>query len=162
MIDRTELLRMIMETNPGQSPAYVLEQYTVYLKGLSNIHGETLAPQGSLCEENKDCTTQEEKTDEKVAKPSLTCGYTKRSLVVNPKEAIKSDEILCCLCGKSCQVLTERHIATHNGLSREGYLKLCSYPADQNLMSEKHLTRMKANVVKAQRARREKKAKSEK
>ena len=92
----------------------------------------------------------------KPEKQSLTCGYTKRSLKVKPDEAIQDDAIYCCICGKACQTLTERHLASHNGLSREGYLKLCGYPAGQPLMSRKHLERMQANVLKAQQARKAK------
>ncbi len=159
MIDRTELLRMIMETNPGQSPAFILEQYTSYLKGLTDIHGETFAPQGALCTEGKECK-QEEKVEEKSAKPSITCGYTKRNLKVKPEDAIKEDKIICCICGKEGQTLTERHLMTkHNGITREGYLKLCGYPTTQILMSENHLARMKNNVLKAQQARKSKKRK---
>ncbi len=160
MIDKTELLRMIMETNPGQNPAFILEQYNSYLKGLTTIHGENFAPAGALCGEGQDCA-QEEKVEEKPTKASLTCGYTKRKLMVKPEEAITRDKITCCICGKEGQTLTERHLATHNGLSREGYLKLCGYPATQALMSERHLARMKSNVLKAQEARKAKKKKTD-
>ncbi len=159
MIDRTELLRMIMETNQGQSPAFILEQYTAYLKGLTGIHGENFAPAGVPCTEGEECAS-EDKNEEKPVKVSITCGYTKRKLKVKPEDAITRDKITCCICGKEGQTLTERHLATHNGITREGYLKLCGYPATQALMSEKHLARMKTNVMKAQEARKAKKKKS--
>ncbi len=158
MIDKTELLRMIMETNPGQTPTFVLEQYASYLKGLTNIHGDNFTSLNVANDENQECE-KEVNSEEKQAKPSLTCGYTKRKLVVKPDEAIQRDVIYCCICGKEGKTLTERHLAKHNGLTREGYLKLCGYKADQRLMAERHLARMKNNVMKAQEARKAKKEK---
>ncbi len=154
MIDKTELLRMIMENNPGQSPAFILDQYTVYVKGLNNISGENFLAQ-TLDNENQELTL-ENNVDEKQVKPSLTCGYTKRKLKVKPEDAIQRDVIICCICGREGKTLTERHLSTHNGLTREGYLKLCGYDAKQPLMSERHLARMKNNVMKAQEARKAK------
>ncbi len=165
MIDKTELLRMIMETNPGQPPNVILEQYSLYLKGINDIHGGNCHNSGALASMTSACPTesQEENIEPatKEAKPSLTCGFTKRKLKVKPADAIKEDKIICCICGKEGQTLTERHLITHNGLTREGYIKLCGYPKDQALMSEKHLNRMKANVMKAQNARRAKKKKQD-
>ncbi len=160
MIDRTELLRMIMENNPGQNPAFVLEQYTLYLKGLTSIHGENFAPTGACCEASAECNT-EEVVDAKQTKASLTCGYTKRDLKVKPKDAIKEDKITCCICGKEGQTITGRHLAHHNGITPEGYKKLCGYSADQPLMSAAHLASMKKNVMKAQEARKSKKRKAD-
>ncbi len=159
MIDRTELLRMIMETNSGQSPEYILHQYAQYLKGIEDIHGcvgTALVASPNLIEGQEEIAeTAKEK------KASLTCGYTKRKLKVKPENAITEDSITCCICGESGQTLTERHFNKHNGLTREGYLKLCGYPKDQALMSFRLLKRMKANVVKAQNARRAKKKKTD-
>ncbi|MDE7065621.1 MAG: MucR family transcriptional regulator, partial [Desulfovibrionaceae bacterium] len=69
------------------------------------------------------------------------------------EEAIQDDKILCCICGKERQALTEKHLMSHNGLTREGYLKLCGYEPGQALMSKAHLNKMKSNVLKAQQAR---------
>ncbi len=158
MIDQTQLLRMIMENNKGKSPAFILEQFSEYLKGLNLIHGDSLDSQNSTCAENKECK-KEEKTQEQTTKNSLTCGYTKRNLKVKPETAIQKDQITCCLCGKAGKVLTERHLKSkHNGLTRQGYLKLCGYPEDQVLMSENHFASMKVNVSKAQQAKKDKKA----
>ena len=52
--------------------------------------------------------------------------------------------------------INARHLAAHNGLTKEGYLKLCAYPADQVLMSLNHLAKMQAQVRKAQKAREKK------
>ncbi len=158
MIDRTELLRMIMETNPGQSPAYIMEQYAIYLKGLEGIHiASNLSSFGNALpdtEVNEDVKAQNLK---KEIKKSLTCGYTKRNLKVKPEDAITNDKIICCICGKSGQTLTSRHLVTHNGITPEGYKKLCGYDADIPLMSKKHFSLMKKNVILAQEARKKKK-----
>ncbi len=156
MIDRTELLRMIMETNPGQSPAYVLEQYSTYLKGLDNIHGCCCA---SGLQNLEDVKASDEVKKE--GKASLKCGFTKRNLKVKPEDAISNDKIFCCICGKEGQTLTARHLATHNGITVEGYKKLCGYPSTQPLMSKNHFNRMKKNVLKAQAARKANKKKKE-
>jgi len=91
---------------------------------------------------------------------SLTMGYTKRNLKVKPQDAIKKDTIACCICGKSMTSINARHLASHNGLTKEGYLKLCGYPVDQVLMSLNHLAKMKTQVLKAQKAREKKQKES--
>ncbi len=151
MIDKTELLRMIMENNPGQSPKFVLEQFNVYLKGLDDVHAGTFV---SAAPEAVDVV---EPALVKEPKSSLTCGYTKRNLKVKPETAIRDDVIICCLCEKEGKTLTEKHLATHNGLTREGYIKLCGYPEKQALRSKNSLARIKNNVLKAQLARKAKK-----
>lgn len=155
MIDNMELLRMIMENNHGQPAPFILEQYAIYKAGLTEINsrfsGGVTSPETV---ENMSAIDATEKVPApKVEKESLTCGYTKRNLKVKPADAIQDDKITCCICGKECQTLTERHLVTHNGLTRAGYLKLCGYAKDQPLMSRTHLARMKANVLKAQKAR---------
>ncbi len=154
MIDKTELLRMIMQNNQGQSPKFVLEQYNIYLKGLEDVHAGTFINATPMSTEQTETT---ETQPVKETKASLTCGFTKRNLKIKPEDAIRDDNILCCICGKECKTLTEKHLATHNGITREGYIKLCGYPAKQPLMSKNHLARMKNNVLKAQQARKSKK-----
>ncbi len=159
MIDKTELLRMIMENNAGQSPEFIMEQYKTYLNGLEELKTVPACPtvDAGVAVKTEEEVAQDALAVRKKNKESLTCGYTKRSLKVKPGEAIQEDKIFCCICGKECQTLTERHLATHNGLSREGYIKLCGYPKDQSLISIRHLARMKSNVMKAQAARKAKK-----
>jgi predicted transcriptional regulator len=89
-------------------------------------------------------------------KESLTRGYTRRSLKVKPQNAITKDAIICCICGKSMNSINARHLASHNGLTKAGYLKLCDYPANQVLMSLNHLAKMRTQVHKAQKAREKK------
>ena len=158
MIDNMELLRMIMENNPGQPATFILEQYAVYKAGLMEINGRFVAgaPMAELVEAAAQAEQQETMQAPKAEKESLTRGYTKRSLKVKPADAIHDDKIICCICGKECQTLTERHLASHNGLTREGYLKLCGYAPTQSLMSNNHLQRMRNNVIKAQKVRKAK------
>ncbi len=154
MVDKTELLRMIMETNPGQSPAFVLEQYAAYLKGLDGIHGPASA--GTIVENDESTSNTDE--GKKETKTSLTCGYTKRMLKVKPEDAITNDKIICCICAKEGKIITSRHLATHNGITPEGYKKLCGYAKDQSLMSIRHFNNMKKTVLKAQMARKKNKS----
>lgn len=151
-MERLELLRMIMENNPGHPVAFILEQYAAYMIGLANIDSTFIAPNSVLDVQDTALQTVAVQTG-KDKKPSLTCGYTKRHLKLNPADAVMADKIICCLCGKECKTITARHLATHNGLTREGYIKLCGYDKDQPLMALDHLARMKANVLKAQSAR---------
>ena len=152
MIDNMELLRMIMENNPGQPASFILEQYAIYKAGLMEIDGR-FAAAVQVSDVMEALAQAEAQEAPKAEKQSLTCGYTKRQLKVKPADAIQDDKIFCCICGKECKTLTERHLASHNGLTREGYLKLCGYAANQPLMARKHLERMRANVQKAQKAR---------
>jgi predicted transcriptional regulator len=93
----------------------------------------------------------------KPEKESLAIGYSRRSLKVKPQDAIQKDSVFCCICGKSMHSINARHLSAHNGLTREGYLKLCGYPANQVLMSLNHLKKMQAQVTKAQKARKQNK-----
>ena len=161
MSENMELLRMIMENNAGQSPSFILKQYAIYKAGLTEINkkcGTQLTP------ENMEAlaATTDAVTAGKDAKSSPTVGYTKRSLKVNPAEAIQQDKVICCICGAERKTITSSHLATHNGLTREGYLKLCGYPADQKLMSHSYYEKMKKYATKAQEARRSKREKKAK
>lgn len=156
MINDMELLKMIMETHPEQSPSFILEQYASYKKGLAEI--DTRLASGEQVGNAVEAMTVGETVEaappaQKTKKESLTKGYTRSNLKVKPEEAIQDDKIFCCICGKECQTLTEKHLMSHNGLTREGYLKLCGYESGQALMSKAHLDKMKRNVLKAQQAR---------
>lgn len=159
MIDNMELLRMIMENNPGQPASFVLEQYAIYKTGLIEINSRfASAAIADVMEGLAQAEAATATPTAKAEKKSLTGGYTRRSLKVKPEDAIQDDAIFCCICGKKCLTLTERHLIGHNGLTREGYLKLCGYDANQPLMARNHLERMKVNVLKAQKARKIKQA----
>lgn len=59
----------------------------------------------------------------------------RRNLKCDPKEAIKADSIICCVCKKSFKILNSRHLKSH-GISVEEYKELCRYPKEQLLMSQ--------------------------
>jgi predicted transcriptional regulator len=153
-------LTAIIESNPGIG---MEDAWKMYRELITRVHalnsqlktGET----GSLPEAASD---DQSPADSKPVKESLTKGYTKRSLKVKPEDAIKKDAIFCCICGKSMASINARHLASHNGLTKEGYLKLCGYPADQALMSLNFLAKMKVQVQKAQKARVKKQGESAK
>jgi predicted transcriptional regulator len=155
-MEEKRLMTAIVASNPGIN---VEDAWKVYRELVTRVH--TLNSQlkfgepGSLIE-NADSGQGSEAP--KAAKGHLTKGYTRRSLKVKPQDAIKKDAITCCICGKSMTSINARHLASHNGLTKDGYLKLCGYPADQVLMSLSHLAKMKKQVLKAQQAREKKRS----
>jgi len=153
-MEQLELMTAIIESNPGIS---VEDAWKMYRELVTRVHALN-----SQLKVGEPCSLAESPCDgqgpEDAKKESLTKGYTRRSLKAKPQDAIQKDVIICCICGKSMSSINARHLASHNGLTKEGYLKLCGYPADQALMSLSHLTKMKAQVVKAQKAREKKKA----
>jgi len=155
-MEELELMTAIIESNPGIS---VEDSWKMYRELVTRVHALNsqlkLGEPGSLPESAGDGQSPEET---QAVRATLTKGYTRRSLKVKPQDAIKKDTITCCICGKSMSSINARHLAAHNGLTKEGYLKLCGYPADQALMSQNHLSKMKAQVVKAQKAREKKQA----
>lgn len=158
MISDAELLKLVMERYPEQPAQFVIEQFTFMKAGLiqannklAGLDAEGLAESVCSCEEFQ----KGEQADAVAPKKK----YTRRNLVVKPEEAIAEEEITCCICGKTFQNLTAKHIQSHD-LSVEEYKKLCGYAADQKLISAKLLNKLQANVLKAQQAR-EKKQKAE-
>ena len=145
-----ELLTAIISSNPGIS---VEDAWKMYQQLVTRVH--TLNSQLKTGEPG---TVLEDAEQAPEVKESLTKGYTRRSLKVKPQDAIQKDTIACCICGKSMVSINARHLASHKGLTKEGYLKLCGYPANQVLMSLSHLKKMQAQVVKAQNAREKKQA----
>ena len=149
-----DLLKAIIASNPGIN---VEDAWKMYRELVTRVHALN-----SQLKVGEPCSLPESPCDgqgpEDAKKASLTKGYTRRSLKVKPQDAIQKDTIACCICGKSMSSINARHLASHNGLTKEGYLKLCGYPADQALMSLNHLSKMKAQVVKAQKAREKKQA----
>ena len=153
-MEKLELMTAIIGSNPGIN---IEDAWKMYRELVTRVH--TLNSQLKVGEPDalSDVVGNgQHSEDEKTVKEPLTKGYTRRSLKVKPQDAIKKDSITCCICGKSMTSINARHLASHNGLSREGYLKLCGYPADQILMSLNHLSKMQAQVGKAQKAREKK------
>ena len=104
------------------------------------------------------CCAEDAQKEETISEPkrSQRKKYTRRNLVVKPEEAISEQEIACCICGKTFQNLTTKHIQSHD-LTVEEYKKLCGYGPEQKLISSKLLNKLQANVLKAQQAAKRKK-----
>lgn len=152
MINDTELLKLVMDRYPEQPLPFLIDQFIVMKAGLIQANnrlagleqeagGDPAYPSEGLL--------KEESLAESVAPRKK---YTKRNLVVKPEEAISEEEVTCCLCGKSFQNLTTKHIQSHD-LSVDEYKKLCGYAPDQKLISSKLLNKLHSNVLKAQQAR---------
>jgi len=153
-MEELELMTAIIESNPGIN---VEDAWKMYRELVTRVH--TLNSQLKLGDpESSPDAPGDGQVPEgaKAAKESLTKGFTRRSLKAKPQDAIKKDSITCCICGKSMSSINARHLASHNGLTKEGYLKLCDYPANQVLMSLNHLAKMQNQVRKAQKAREKK------
>jgi predicted transcriptional regulator len=157
-MEQLELVTAIIQSNPGINVEDAWKMYRELVTRVYALNSQLkVGEPGSLSEIAGDGQAPE---DTKTVKESLTKGYTKRSLKVKPQDAITKDTITCCICGKSMASINARHLASHNGLTKEGYLKLCGYPADQALMSLNHLSKMKIQVKKAQKAREKKQSES--
>ena len=153
-MEELELMTAIIESNPGINIEDAWKMYRELVTRVHSLNSQLkVGEAGSLSEPAGDGQGSE---DAKPAKETLTKGYTRRSLKVKPQDAIQKDTIACCICGKTMSSINARHLAAHNGLTKEGYLKLCGYPATQALMSLNHLAKMKTQVLKAQKAREKK------
>ena len=140
MISDAELLKLVMDRYPEQPAQFLIEKFTVMKAGLIQANNKL----GGM--------------DSEALSESLCCAEdTRRNLVVKPEEAISEQEIACCICGKTFQNLTTKHIQSHD-LTVEEYKKLCGYGPEQKLISSKLLNKLQANVLKAQQAREKKKA----
>jgi len=156
MLNDVELLKLIMDRNLGQPASYILEQFALYKAGIAEVNAKLSSePMGTF--DFQDMTKSlDSHSPEEGKKPSLTCGYTKRNLKVKPEAAITDIAIACCICGQTFKTLTTRHLITHNGLTKEGYLKLCGYDPTTPLMSRQHYKNMVKTIAKAQNSRKAK------
>ena len=159
MISDTDLLKLVMDRYPEQPMPFLIDQFTVMKAGLIQANNKLAGLEHDGCGEP--LSWGEEAAKEvplsEAAMPKKK--YTKRSLLVKPEDAISEEEITCCICGKSFQNLTTKHIESHD-LTVEEYKKLCGYAPDQKLISSKLLNKLQSTVLKAQKAR-EKKQKPE-
>ena len=154
-MEHLELMTAIVESNPGISVEGAWKMYRELVTRAHALNSQQRDGEaGSLPATGSNDARAPE--DAKSVKESLTRGYTQRSLKVKPQDAIQKDTITCCICGKTMTSINARHLASHNGLTKEGYVKLCNYPPDQALMSLNHLAKMRAQVLKAQKAREKK------
>ena len=146
-----ELMTAIINSNPGIS---IEDAWKTYHELITRVHGLNSQLKVGETEAIEEYDTKiQEKEAGKQEKNTITKGYTRRSLKVKPQVAIQKGHIACCICGKEMNSINTRHLASHNGLDKEGYLKLCGYPEDQVLMSLDHHEKMQTQVRKAQKAR---------
>ncbi len=157
MISDAELLKLVMDRYPEQPVPFLIEQFTLMKAGLIQANNKLAGMDSKALSESLCCEeeVQKEKNDSEPSAPKKK--YTRRNLVVKPEEAISEQEIACCICGKTFQNLTTKHIQSHD-LTVEEYKKLCGYGPEQKLISSKLLNKLQANVLKAQQAREKKKA----
>ncbi len=157
MISDAELLKLVMDRYPEQPVPFLIEQFTLMKAGLIQANNKLAGMDSEALSESLCCEeeVQKEKNDSEPSAPKKK--YTRRNLVVKPEEAISEQEIACCICGKTFQNLTTKHIQSHD-LTVEEYKKLCGYGPEQKLISSKLLNKLQANVLKAQQAREKKKA----
>lgn len=157
MISDAELLKLVMDRYPEQPVPFLIEQFTLMKAGLIQANNKLAGMDSEAFSESLCCEeeVQKEKNDSEPSAPKKK--YTRRNLVVKPEEAISEQEIACCICGKTFQNLTTKHIQSHD-LTVEEYKKLCGYGPEQKLISSKLLNKLQANVLKAQQAREKKKA----
>ena len=156
MISDAELLKLVMDRYPEQPAQFLIEQFTAV--SYTHLRAHKLAGMDSEALSESLCCAEDAQKEETVSEPSAPKKkYTRRNLVVKPEEAISEQEIACCICGKTFQNLTTKHIQSHD-LTVEEYKKLCGYGPEQKLISSKLLNKLQANVLKAQQAREKKKA----
>ncbi len=157
MISDAELLKLVMDRYPEQPVPFLIEQFTLMKAGLIQANNKLAGMDSEALSESLCCEEEvhKEKNDSEPSAPKKK--YTRRNLVVKPEEAISEQEIACCICGKTFQNLTTKHIQSHD-LTVEEYKKLCGYGPEQKLISSKLLNKLQANVLKAQQAREKKKA----
>ena len=158
MISDAELLKLVMDRYPEQPAQFLIEQFTFMKAGLIQANNKLAGLDAEGLAESM-CGSEEFQKGEQAEPAAPKKKYTKRNLVVKPEEAISEQEIACCICGKTFQNLTAKHIQSHD-LTVEEYKKLCGYAPDQKLISAKLLNKLQANVLKAQPAR-EKKQKAD-
>lgn len=147
MISDSELLKLVMDRYPEQPMTFVLEQFAAFKSGLIQANNK-LASLG--VEEIADSEHATEMPA--VEAPAPKKKYTRRNLVVKPEEAIAEQSVRCCICGKTFQNLTAKHLLTH-GITVEEYKKLCGYHSEQKLICSNLLEKLQENVLKAQRSR---------
>ena len=157
MISDAELLKLVMDRYPEQPVSFLIEQFTLMKAGLIQANNKLAGMDSEALSESL-CCEEEVQKEKNISEPSAPKKkYTRRNLVVKPEEAISEQEIACCICGKTFQNLTTKHIQSHD-LTVEEYKKLCGYSPEQKLISSKLLNKLQANVLKAQQAREKKKA----
>ena len=155
MISDAELLKLVMDRYPEQPSAFIIEQFAIFKAGLIQANNK-LAVMDNVEESATDTVSTE--SSEQVPTPEAETPkkkFTKRNLVAKPEEAITTELVQCCLCGKTFQNLTAKHLLSH-GISADEYKKLCGYAPEQKLICGNLLEKLQENVQKAQRSREQK------
>ena len=114
MISDAELLKLVMDRYPEQPAQFLIEQFTVMKAGLIQANNKLAGMDSEALSESL-CCAEDAQKEETVSEPSAPKKkYTRRNLVVKPEEAISEQEIACCICGKTFQNLTTKHIQSHD------------------------------------------------
>ncbi len=157
MISDAELLKLVMERYPEQPSAFIIEQFALFKAGLIQANNKlaVMDAEEVVAEPVNPEEPVQESVDAPVSAAAPKKKFTKRNLVVRPEEAISEEAVVCCLCGRSFQNLTAKHLLSH-GISVDEYKKLCGYAPEQKLICGNLLEKLQENVQKAQRSREQK------
>lgn len=151
-LEDRDIFKVVCERFADQPMEFVMLQYAKAKRINMEIERQAASDfleDEPVEEEVIDTTVVEEET----AAPRKK--WSRRSFKVKPQDSITEDVIYCCLCGEARQNLTVKHLAKH-GITVEEYKKLCGFPPDQRLMSNKRLAKSKEIIAHAQQARLEK------
>ena len=152
MISDAELLKLVMDRYPEQPSVFIIEQFAILKAGLIQANNKLAVID---VEESATDTVSTESFEQVSTPETPKKKFTKRNLVAKPEEVITAESVQCCLCGKTFQNLTAKHLLTH-GISVDEYKKLCGYPSEQKLICSNLLEKLQENVQKAQRSREQK------
>ena len=155
MITDFEILKLVMERYPEQNTSFIIEQFTALKAGIIQANSKLAVADtpdlAEVIEENQENTSENAATNEEQPAPEPEAPrkkFSKRDLKVKPGESIGDDFIKCCLCGRSLNSLTARHLNMH-GISVEEYKKLCGFDPKQPLMSREQYQKMCSNIERA-------------
>jgi len=91
--------------------------------------------EGRIWEKVRPAESHSETTAQPISKPQL-------KPVMDPADAINEDRIVCLICGKEQQSLTQAHFRKHK-ITSEEYREAFGYEDDRPLMSGRQLKKMK-------------------
>lgn len=129
------LLQIIFKQHEGQPIEFIMAEYGKAKRLYQEVEQELAksAPCPTIDIQGVQIKDELSTAGENNATP--TKHLDRRNLKCDPKEAIKADSIICCVCKKSFKILNSRHLKSH-GISVEEYKELCRYPKEQLLMSK--------------------------
>ena len=133
MISDAELLKLVMERYPEQPSAFIIEQFALFKAGLIQANNKLAVM--DVEEVVAEPVALEEQVQEPADAPASAAApkkkFTKRNLVVRPEEAISDESVVCCLCGRSFQNLTAKHLLSH-GISVDEYRNCAVMPPNRS------------------------------